>query len=122
MGAVGGVTRRHLEEHFSVAFEARTGKLPGATRVVECDDLLIIRADETLTPKQGVLSAREPDLTAELSRTVLEELAHNDLWEIAAEQAGRPVTAVLADQSIDPDVAVVCFVLGDEDSGDPAGA
>ena len=118
MDALGGVTRQDLEHHFAAAFESRTGKLPAATTIVECGDLLIIRADGTLTRKQGLLGGRDPGLMSELSRSVLEELAHQDLWELAEEEAGRPVVAVLADQSVDPDVAVVAFVLGPEP--DPA--
>jgi hypothetical protein len=114
MGAIGGVTRQDLEHHFAAAFESRTGKMPAATTIVECGDLLIIRADGTLTRKQGQLGGRDPGLMSEISRSVLEDLAHEDLWEVAEEEAGRPVAAVLADQSIDPDVAVVCFVLGPE--------
>lgn len=119
MDALGGVTRQDLEHHFAAAFESRTGKLPAATTIVECGDLLIIRADGTLTRKQGVLGGRDPGLMSELSRSVLDELAHQDLWEVAEAEAGRSVTAVLADQSVDPDVAIVCFVLG-ESASDPA--
>lgn len=111
MDAAGGVTRRDLEQHFSAAFASRTGKHPDATTIVECGDLLIIRADGTLTRKQGLLGGRDPGLMSELSRSVLDELAHEELWEVAEAEAGRQVVAVLADQSVDPDVAVVCFVL-----------
>lgn len=120
MDAVGGVTRQDLEHHFAAAFESRTGKLPAATTIVECGDLLIIRADGTLTRKQGLLRDRDPGLMSELSRSVLDELAHEDLWEVAEVEAGRPVVAVLADQSVDPDVAVICFVLGGEPASDGA--
>ncbi len=91
------------------------GKAPGRTTVVECEDLLMIRADGTLTKMQGVLSTRDAALTAEISRSMLDDLAHKELWDVAEALSGYPVTAVLADQSIDPDVAIICFVLDKPD-------
>ena len=111
MEALQAVTRRDLEDRFASAFERRAGKAPGRTTVVECEDLLMIRADGTLTKMQGVLSTRDAALTAEISRSMLDDLAHKELWDVAEALSGYPVTAVLADQSIDPDVAVICFVL-----------
>ena len=84
---------------------------PSRISVVECDDLLVIRADGTLTRSQGVLSSRDPSLVSELSRAMLDDIAHEDLWEIAEELTGEVVTAVLSDQSVDPDIALICFVL-----------
>ena len=43
---------------------------------------------------------------------MLDDLAHEDLWRIAEELTGETVIAVLTDQSVDPDIALVCFVLG----------
>jgi uncharacterized protein YbcI len=74
--------------------------------------MLMIRAHGTLTRSQGVLSSRDPALVSELSRAMLDDLAHEDLWKIAEELTGQAVTAVLTDQSVDPDIALVCFVLG----------
>lgn len=114
------MTRRDLEDRFARAFEARTGKGPDTTTIVECGDLLVIRADGTLTKMQGLLSTRDPALATDISRTMLDELAHQELWEVAEAMSGYPVTAVLADQSCDPDVAVVCFVLDKPADADAA--
>jgi len=111
LDALRAVTRQDLEHRFAGAIEARTGELPRRTTIVECEDLLVIRADGTLTKAQGLLSSRDPALMSELSRSALDELAHNELWELAEALAGFPVTTVLTDQSVDPDVAIVCFVL-----------
>lgn len=118
MSALSGVTRQDLEYRFAAAFEARTGKLPARTTIVECDDMLMIRANGTLTKKQDLLSSRDPTLMSELSRSMLDELAHSELWDVAEELAGYPVVAVLADQSVHPDVAVICFVLDKPDQPD----
>ena len=75
----------------------------------------MIRADGTLTKMQAVLSTRDAALTAEISRSMLDDLAHKELWDVAEALSGYPVTAVLADQSIDPDVAIICFVLDKPD-------
>jgi uncharacterized protein YbcI len=101
-----------LEHGFAAAFEARTGHEPAYTTVVECEDMLMIRAHGTLTRSQGVLSSRDPALVSELSRAMLDDLAHEDLWKVAEELTGEAVIAVLTDQSVDPDIALVCFVLG----------
>jgi uncharacterized protein YbcI len=58
-----------------------------------------------------VLSSRDPSLVSELSRAMLDDIAHENLWEIAEELTGEVVTAVLSDQSVDPDIALICFVL-----------
>jgi hypothetical protein len=114
--ALRGITRSDLEQRFAEAFAARTGSAPAETTVIECDGLLVIRADGTLTRSLGVLSSRDPSLVSELARMMLDELAHGNLWRIAEELSGEAVTAVLADQSVDPDIALVCFVLGDPEA------
>jgi uncharacterized protein YbcI len=111
LDALRGVTRNDLEDRFAGAFQERTGAVPARTTVIECDDLLVIRADGTLTRSQGVLASRDPSLVSELSRTMLDDIAHESLWEIAEELTGELVSAVLTDQSVDPDVALICFVL-----------
>ncbi|HET6830563.1 MAG TPA: Na-translocating system protein MpsC family protein [Solirubrobacterales bacterium] len=112
MDALRGITRGDLEQGFASAFAARTDGKPESTTVVECDDMLMIRAHGTLTKSQGVLASRDPALVSELSRAMLDDLAHEDLWRIAEELTGETVIAVLTDQSVDPDIALVCFVLG----------
>lgn len=112
LDALRGITRRDLEHGFAAAFEARTGSEPASTAVVECEDMLMIRANGTLTRSLGVLSSRDPALVSELSRAMLDDLAHEGLWQLAEELTGEAVIAVLTDQSVDPDIALVCFVLG----------
>lgn len=81
--------------------------------------MLLIRADGTLTTKQWQLSTRDPALASELSKSLLDDLAHKELWEAVEGFTGAPVVAVLSDQSVDPDVAVLCFLLG---AAEPAAA
>ena len=78
--------------------------------------MLMIRANGR-TKKQDLLSSRDPTLMSELSRSMLDELAHSELWDVAE---GSPATrSSRARRSVrPPDVAVICFVLDKPDQPD----
>lgn len=111
MEALQGAAARKLEDEFAAAFMRKAGKRPERTTVLGGNNVLLIRADGTLTRKQGLISGRDPVLASELSRSLLDDLAHKELWEAVEGFTGTPVAAVLSDQSVDPDVAVLCFLL-----------
>ncbi len=112
MEALQSNAAREFEHEFADAFSKRAGKKPERTTILGGRDMLLIRADGTLTRQQGVLSTRDPALASEISRSVLDDLAHTELWEAVEGFTGSTVVAVLSDQSVDPDVAVLCFLLG----------
>ena len=107
---------RDLEHACATAFKKRLGRGPTRISLTETSDLVMIRAEGVLDRYHQTLAAGNEDLAIEVASTALKELAKTDLVHMIEESVGRRVEATLESQSLCPDVALITFLLEEQEA------
>lgn len=88
-----------------------TGRGPTRARTYVADDLITTVLRETLTKAERILVINNEADTVRVSRSTYQRIMRSDLTSGVQSMSGRTVVASLADISIEPDIAVLNFVL-----------
>ena len=96
------------------------GRGPSKAKTYIQDDLVVVVLEETFTPAERTLIERgEGDSIHDIRRRFQQVM--EDQFKAVVEQAtGRQVRAFMSETSLDQDVAIEVFLLGDGSSTDGA--
>jgi uncharacterized protein YbcI len=92
------------------------GRGPSKAKTYIQDDLVVVVLEETFTPAERTLIDRgEGDSIHEIRRR-FQRVMGDQFKAIVEEATGRPVRAFMSETSLDEDVAIEVFLLGNGDS------
>lgn len=96
------------------------GRGPSKAKTYIQDDLVVVVLEETFTPAERTLIERgEGDGIHDIRRR-FQQVMQDQFKAIVEEATGRPVRAFMSETSLDEDIAVEVFLLGDAASPDGA--
>ena len=96
------------------------GRGPSKAKTYIQDDLVVVVLEETFTPAERTLIERgEGDGIHDIRRR-FQQVMQDQFKAIVEEAMGRPVRAFMSETSLDEDIAVEVFLLGDAASPDGA--
>jgi uncharacterized protein YbcI len=93
-------------------FGQYTGRGPTQARTVIDGDMVIVVLHDTLTIAEFALIDNEQAETVLATRRILQNAMSGELIAEIQQILQRPVTAFLSSNHIDPDIAIVVFMLG----------
>lgn len=96
------------------------GRGPSKAKTYIQDDLVVVVLEETFTPAERTLIERgEGDSIHDIRRR-FQRVMGDQFTAIVEEATGRPVRAFMSETSLDQDVAIEVFLLGEAPSSDGA--
>jgi uncharacterized protein YbcI len=99
------------------------GRGPSKAKTYIQDDLVVVVLEETFTPAERTLIDRGEGDGIHNIRRRFQRVMEDQFKAIVEEALGRPVRAFMSETSLDEDIAIEVFLLGDGrrsdgDSGD----
>jgi uncharacterized protein YbcI len=98
------------------------GRGPSKAKTYIQDDLVVVVLEETFTPAERTLIERGEGESIHDIRRRFQQVMSEQFTAIVEQATGRPVRAFMSETSLDQDVAIEVFLLGDASSSDGASA
>jgi uncharacterized protein YbcI len=96
------------------------GRGPSKAKTYIQDDLVVVVLEETFTPAERTLIDRGEGDSIHDVRRRFQRVMSEQFKAIVEEATGRPVRAFMSETSLDEDVAIEVFLLGEASSQDGA--
>lgn len=96
------------------------GRGPSKAKTYIQDDLVVVVLEETFTPSERTLIDRGEGESIHDIRRRFQRVMGDQFKEIVEQATGRPVRAFMSETSLEEDVAVEVFILGESPSMDGA--
>jgi uncharacterized protein YbcI len=96
------------------------GRGPSKAKTYIQDDLVVVVLEETFTPAERTLIDRGEGDSIHDVRRRFQRVMGDQFKAIVEEATGRPVRAFMSETSLDQDVAIEVFLLGEASSMDGA--
>jgi uncharacterized protein YbcI len=96
------------------------GRGPSKAKTYIQDDLVVVVLEETFTPSERTLIDRGEGESIHDIRRRFQRVMGDQFKEIVEQATGRPVRAFMSETSLEEDVAVEVFLLGESPSMDGA--
>jgi uncharacterized protein YbcI len=96
------------------------GRGPSKAKTYIQDDLVVVVLEETFTPAERTLIERGEGDSIHDVRRRFQRVMSEQFTAVVEEATGRPVRAFMSETSLDEDVAIEVFLLGEASSQDGA--